>query len=218
MRGWVCYLQLLPALTSAFILRSKSHRTHDYILLSQIRDSPILEPKSPYLYPQEQGGPVIPPPTQWVPFPLPFPTGRAMVEVILTHLHTLEGQSAMPWCINSRRTEYKHSIADFEDVVILNTVTSSQSQSYIATDGRSINKSLGLMTRSCFCGAPSLTRGRVFLLYMLLVLASAVFLGFEFLGSRDHILLSQFWDFPFRRLLRLAGSRWRYSTPPPHGS
>jgi hypothetical protein len=25
------------------------------------------------------------------------------------------------------------------------------------------------------------------------------------------------WDFPFRRLLRLAGSRWRYSTPPPHG-
>jgi hypothetical protein len=28
---------------------------------------------------------------------------------------------------------------------------------------------------------------------------------------------SQIWDFPFRRLLRLAGSRWRYSIPPPHG-
>jgi hypothetical protein len=27
----------------------------------------------------------------------------------------------------------------------------------------------------------------------------------------------RFWDFPFRRLLRLAGSRWRYSNPPPHG-
>jgi hypothetical protein len=25
-------------------------------------------------------------------------------------------------------------------------------------------------------------------------------------------------DFPFRRFLRLAGSRWRYSTPPPHGT
>jgi hypothetical protein len=25
------------------------------------------------------------------------------------------------------------------------------------------------------------------------------------------------WDFPFRRLLRLAGSWWRYSIPPPHG-
>jgi hypothetical protein len=57
-----------------------------------------------------------------------------------------------------------------------------------------------------FCGAPSLTRGRVCLLYMLLALASAVFLGFESLGTRDHILLSQTWDFPFRRLLRLAGS------------
>jgi hypothetical protein len=41
------------------------------------------------------------------------------------------------------------------------------------------------------CGAPSLTRGRVCLLYMLLVLASAVFLGSESLGIRDHILLSQ---------------------------
>jgi hypothetical protein len=53
---------------------------------------------------------------------------------------------------------------------------------------------------------------------MLLALASAVFLGSESLEPREHILLSQFWDFPFRRLLLLAGSRWRYSTPPPHGS
>jgi hypothetical protein len=57
----------------------------------------------------------------------------------------------------------------------------------------------------------------VLFLYMLLALASAVFLGSESLGTRDHILLSQIWGFPFRRLLRLAGSRWRYSTPPPHG-
>jgi hypothetical protein len=32
------------------------------------------------------------------------------------------------------------------------------------------------------------------------------------------IFYSLFWDFRFRRLLRLAGSRWRYSTPPPYGS
>jgi hypothetical protein len=67
------------------------------------------------------------------------------------------------------------------------------------------------------CGAPSLTRGRVSLLYMLLALASAIFLWSEPLGPRDHILLSHIWDFPFCRLLRLAGSRWRYSIPPPHG-
>jgi hypothetical protein len=40
-------------------------------------------------------------------------------------------------------------------------------------------------------GAPSLTRGRVCLLYVLLALASAVFLGSEYLGARAHILLSQ---------------------------
>jgi hypothetical protein len=49
---------------------------------------------------------------------------------------------------------------------------------------------------------------------MLLALA---FVGSESLGTHDHILLFQIWDFPFRRLLRLAGLRRRYSTPPPHG-
>jgi hypothetical protein len=69
----------------------------------------------------------------------------------------------------------------------------------------------------CWFGAPSLTRGRVCRLQWLLVLASAVIFGSESRRTRNHILLSQIWDFPFRRLLRLAGSRWRYSTPPPHG-
>jgi hypothetical protein len=58
---------------------------------------------------------------------------------------------------------------------------------------------LGLMTRYLllfdsygivFCGAPSLTRGRVCLLYMLLALASAAFLGSKSLGTCNHILLS----------------------------
>jgi hypothetical protein len=71
--------------------------------------------------------------------------------------------------------------------------------------------------RVCWCGALSLTRGRVCRLQLLLAFPSAVILGSEFRGSRDHILLSQIRDFPFRRLLRLAGLRWRYSTPPPHG-
>jgi hypothetical protein len=59
---------------------------------------------------------------------------------------------------------------------------------------------MGLMTRYLllfdsyclvFCGAPSLTIGRVCLLYMLLALISAVFLGSEPLETRDRILLSQ---------------------------
>jgi hypothetical protein len=71
--------------------------------------------------------------------------------------------------------------------------------------------------RVCWYGALSLTRGRVCRLQLLLALASAVILGSEPLETRNHILLSQIWDFPFRHFLRLAGSWWRYSTPPPHG-
>jgi hypothetical protein len=90
--------------------------------------------------------------------------------------------------------------------------------SHNATDGQSVSLGvephLGLMTRylllfdSCdlvLVGRPLWREDG----YMLQTLASAS------PGTRDHILLSQIWDFPFRRLLRLAGSRWRYSTPPP---
>jgi hypothetical protein len=69
----------------------------------------------------------------------------------------------------------------------------------------------------CWFGAPSLTRGRVCRLQLLLALASAVIFGSESRRTRGHTLLSQIRDFSFRRLLRLAGSRWRYSTPPPRG-
>jgi hypothetical protein len=79
-------------------------------------------------------------------------------------------------------------------------LTVSQSVSLV------VEPHLGLMTRYfllfdsyglCFSGAPSLTRGWVCLLCMLLALARLVFLGFESLGIRDHILLSQIWDFLF---------------------
>jgi hypothetical protein len=63
----------------------------------------------------------------------------------------------------------------------------------------------------------SLRRRRVCNLQLLLFLASAVILGAESRGSRDHILLSQIRVFPLLLLLRLAGLRWRYSTPLPHG-
>jgi hypothetical protein len=43
----------------------------------------------------------------------------------------------------------------------------------------------------CWCGALSLTRQRVCRLQLLLVLASAVILGSESRGTRDHMLLAQ---------------------------
>jgi hypothetical protein len=71
--------------------------------------------------------------------------------------------------------------------------------------------------RVCWFGVPSLTRGWVCRLQLLLVLTSAVIFGSESHRTHGHILLSQIWDFPFRRLLWLTGSRWRYWTPS-HGS
>jgi hypothetical protein len=116
---------------------------------------------------------------------------------------------------------------------IVSELNKSKSKSNLYYDRRSAGQfvleqstHLGLTTRSlllvwhlrsCPCRAPSLTRGRVCLFYVLLALASAVFLWSESLGTWEHLLLSHIWDFPFRRLLRLAGSRWRYSIPPPHG-
>jgi hypothetical protein len=71
--------------------------------------------------------------------------------------------------------------------------------------------------RVCWREALFLTRGRVCCLLLLLILASAVILGCESRGTRDHILLSQIQALPFCRFLLLAGLRWRYSTSPPHG-
>jgi hypothetical protein len=100
--------------------------------------------------------------------------------------------------------------------------------------------------RISWCWAPSLTRGWVcnLLVQLFLCLTRAMILGSKSLRTHGHILLSHLrlpqsggqgpriyilhkqggpvvhpgTVFPFRRLLLLAGLRWRYSNPPPHGS
>jgi hypothetical protein len=94
------------------------------------------------------------------------------------------------------------------------------------------------LLRVCYFVASSLTRERVRNLLLLLLLPT------QSRGTQYHLLLPQFLrlaqpgvpgpriyipqgqggpdmppgtGFPFRRLLRLAGLRWRYSIPPPHG-
>jgi hypothetical protein len=66
-RGWVCRLQLLLALVSAFILRSESRRTHDHIYCLTFETSSTWSPGPRIYIPQEHGGPVIHPGT-WFPF------------------------------------------------------------------------------------------------------------------------------------------------------
>jgi hypothetical protein len=53
-----------------------------------------------------------------------------------------------------------------------------------------------IQLRVCWCGAPSLKRGRICSFQLLLGLASGVFLGSESRGTHDYILLSQYWDYP----------------------
>jgi hypothetical protein len=94
--------------------------------------------------------------------------------------------------------------------------TATQSQSHIATDGQSVSQSVSLgiehppgahdqiviaprLLRSCLCWAPSLTRGWVCLLYMLLALASAVFLG-----SNPLVLVIIFYCLTFETSLFVA--------------
>jgi hypothetical protein len=67
-------------------------------------------------------------------------------------------------------------------------------------------------------GALSLTRGRVCRLLCCWFSPAQSFSGPSSVALvAIRILLSQIRDFPFRRLLRFAFLRWRYSTPPPHG-
>jgi hypothetical protein len=91
----------------------------------------------------------------------------------------------------------------------------SQSQSYLTTFGQSASLSWCQATigeqwhifllffllesffrqlRVCYYGAPSLTRGRISNLQLLLCLARAVFLGSQFRGTHDQILVTQMWD------------------------
>jgi hypothetical protein len=132
-----------------------------------------------------------------------------------TQLHSAELNTELPVAVSYRELTWTEVNLKLKTVM-------SKSKSHC--DWRSVSQSvslgvephLGLMT-DIYYSLTVTARGRVCLLYMPLALASAVILGSESLGTRDHILLSQVWDFPFRHLLRLAGWRWRYSTPPPHG-
>jgi hypothetical protein len=129
----------------------------------------------------------------------------------------------------------------------LSPVSQLTTQNHVTTDGQSASPSrcqlqIFVTVRQllfCWCEAPSLTKGRVCRLQLLLDLASAVIFRSESRGTYDNILQSWIWDSPnlevqvpififlrstvaklypqafvsFFCLLRLAGLRWRYSNP-----
>jgi hypothetical protein len=155
---------------------------------------PTWRARSPYLYPPGTGWPGYTP-RHWFPF-------RRLLRL------------AGLW--------WSYSNLPPHGTYVCLLYTKSESESYVTTDGQSASLSWneapmwGLrqhiyycQLRVCRCGAVCLTRGRVCRLQLLLTLASAVILGSESCGTRDHVLLSQIRDFPFRRLLRLASRSCR---------
>jgi hypothetical protein len=90
-------------------------------------------------------------------------------------------------------------------------------QSHIATNGQSVSIFItAWQLRFFFVGRPLWREdGSVFCIWCWPLPAQS------FSGPSPLVFATIFYclrfDFPFRRLLRLAGSRWWYSTPPPHG-
>jgi hypothetical protein len=154
------------------------------------------------------------------------------------------GQDAVRTCTDLPLPGHRHrSLACKSEILV--EKTSLYSSSYFTTDGQSASHgTVGYLWSLC-SGASSLTRGRVcnLLVRLLLGLARALTLGTKSHRTHNHTLLSRLRlpkpggqgpliyipqeqggpvippgsGFPFCRLLRLAGLRWRYSIPPPHG-
>jgi hypothetical protein len=105
-RGWVCLLQFVLALAIAVILMSESYGTHDHILLSQIRDSCNLEGQVPvFIYPPEQGGPVIPPGTGF-PFIRLVRLAELLWKYSTTHTRSMTASASGCCCMASSCGHY----------------------------------------------------------------------------------------------------------------
>jgi hypothetical protein len=207
-RGRACRLQLLLALASAVIFGSESRGTRDHILLSQIWDFPFVASYDSQGYGggirQSQSQSHIATDGQSVSKSWCRAQSGAHDQTFIT-----VWQLRFCFCGAPSLTRGRVCLL----YILLAWVWVWVWVWVLCYDQRSAGQSvleqsthLGLTTRSllhvwqlrsCSCGAPSLTRGRVCPFYMLLALASAVFLGSESLGTRDHILLSQIWDFHF---------------------
>jgi hypothetical protein len=156
----------------------QSRRTHYQILLPPLR-LPQPGGLGPRIYiPQKQGGPVITPGTGF-----PF---RCLLQ--LTGL-CRKYSNPPPHGVSTVKVKAK---------VILRLTVSQPVRPGVGHPSGTRDQFFFLLEiffrqlRVCYFVAPSLTRGQVCNLLLLLVLASAVPLRSESHGTQDHILLSQF--------------------------
>jgi hypothetical protein len=141
-------------------------------------------------------------------------TSLQLQSITTAHSQWLSTTRSIPcWTTNSSLPLWRMSLS--LSLMLRPTVSLGIKHPYVAYGQIFITV---IQLRVCWCGALSKTKRRVYRLQLLLALASTVILGSESRGTRDRILLSQIRDFLFRRLLRLARLRWRYSISPPHGA
>jgi hypothetical protein len=170
-RGRVCRFQLLQALASSVTLVSKSHGTHDHILLSQIRDFMVIMWYCHLFDCDSQQG-----------FGLKIRfIDHFNTELVITlnysaiaYFHTLQftpshAKYFPSFSVFIRRFLVTASNNSYSSAFVLKsylnggslpTAYSSKSKSKLCYDRRSVGQSVRQL-RSCFCGVPSLMRGRV---------------------------------------------------------
>jgi hypothetical protein len=167
MRGHIWHLQLLLVLTSAVILGSESHRTHYHILLPEIWDSPNLEGQVAIFMHPGTGFPIR---------HLRLAGLWWRYSITQTNMLESESMSVTLW------------LAVYQQSVLNAKPLETHDQYFFF-----------LQMNTCVYSPyviSSLTRGWVCRLQLLLALASAVILGSESCGTRDHILISQIQVFP----------------------
>jgi hypothetical protein len=188
-RGRVC--RSLLAFASTVTPLSESHGTHDHILPSQIRDSLNWRDMSPYLYPPGKEWPNYNS-RHWILFLSPPTTRRATVEVFDPSdtssrvLVTTDGQSASLSCNKAPIWGLR------PDFYYCQTNEGLLMLGAISDERTGLSFTIADDPRQlsqCRVRVPRDTR--------------------PYFTVSDSRL-------PFRRLLKLAGLRWRYSTPPPH--
>jgi hypothetical protein len=154
---------------------------------------------------------------------VPLHLGSRCIPCLSYHLHTSQN------CISHLTQQQLKSKLSYDRRSVGQSISVSGAQDQIFVTVREL--------RVCWCGALSLTRGRVCPLQLLLALARAVIFGSESHGIHDHILLSQILDSPNlegqatvfisprnrvtqlypQALGSLFVASYEYSNPPPRG-
>jgi hypothetical protein len=185
----------------------------------------------PRIYiPQEQCGPVYPKALDYL-F-VAFYDSQGNGGGVRPSLHTGKLSVCLSVCLSVRPSVRPSAclsiyVSDSESELLYDWQFTAN-QFVLATNLLRVTTRIFFQLNTCNCSPyiiSSLTRGWVSCLQLLLGLTSSVILRSESSGTliRDSLegqggpVIAPGTGFYFRRLLRLAGLRWRYSNPPPHG-